>query len=294
MKKGLCTVVAVALCLWAVGAARATIISITTGKAVMGDRNSNLVVNGSFENRAAGDPAVPTTLYWSGVSGSHTEGDPNAIVHTIPGWGQTSGPGAYGIWGDASLLLGAPCADGLACVYFGNYITTPSPSPTFHSDGTVTFASPPTFTNSNSNNQTPTTLSQSLGLTPGQTYLLDFWTTGEHFAAPFPDPGVFGLSIGGDSVYLTTPSANSVFNADSIRYYVKFTADSAVESLSFTNWGHIITADPTTNTELILDDLILNKVYEPIPLALFGIGLAGLYAARRPKSRRSGTATRSC
>jgi hypothetical protein len=147
----------------------------------------------------------------------------------------------------------------------------------------VTFTSLPTFTNTDPNNQTPTTLFQTLGgLTVDATYTLDFWTSSENesdLAGPFPDPGVFGLNIGLDSVFLTAPSVNSVFNADSTRYYVTFIAENVNETLSFTNWGHI--SQNPMSTELILDDVIVNRVSEPATFALLVTGLAGMYRIRR-------------
>ena len=259
------------------GTVNATIISIGTGTAVMGNHGSNLVTNGSFENRLPGDPAVPTNLSWSGVDGFHI-GNPNQVVYTIPDWSETSDSGAYGVWGSSF----GPCADGVACLYFGNWYTTPSTPPTFHGDGTVTFAPPPTFTNKSSKNQTPTTLSQTLILTIGDTYLLDFYTTGEENIHGYIKPGVFGLSIGADSVFLTVPSSSSLFNAGSIRYYVEFTATAATETLSFTNWGHI----GDLSTELVLDDVIVERVPEPATLALVGTGMAGLCAMRRRRPTR--------
>jgi hypothetical protein len=261
----------------------------------MADRSANLIRNGSFESRAAGDPALPTVLFWSGQPNLRTpfffglippvaNSAPTAV---IPDWTQSSGPGAYGLWGPSSGGFSAPCSDGIGCLYFGNWSTVAAPAPTFNSDGTVGFATTPTFTNTVALNQPPTVLSQTLtGLTIGATYLLDFWTTGEFDNGQtglFPDPGVFGLRIGGDSLFLTVPTVNSVFHADNVRYYVVFSATSAVEILSFTNWGHIIPSStaPTTRTELILDDVIVNRVSEPASVALLAAALVGLCTLRR-------------
>ena len=66
------------------GAADSAIVSITTGVAVRGDRASNLLANGSFEQSASGDPGPATAVYWSGVNGQHTESTLQAQVYTIP------------------------------------------------------------------------------------------------------------------------------------------------------------------------------------------------------------------
>ena len=279
--------------------AHAKILSIGTGTAVRGDRNSNLVKNGSFENRAPGDPTLSTTLFWSGQPGFHTPFDFGLSIpglsnddptYTIPNWVQTSDRGAYGVWGPPTPGFSAPsCGDGVACLYFGNWIMTPNPTPNFQNDGIVTFTSPPTFTNTVTKNQAPVTLSQTLtGLTVGATYLLDFWTSGEFDNGRLIEPSVFGLSIGSESVFLTVPSPLSVFNADSIRYYVYFTATNNTESISFINWGHISEdSQSTTATELVLDDVIVNNVSIPEPSLTWSfLALAGsLVAISRCPSR---------
>ena len=79
MSKKLFALAAVGFAIITSGTVNAAIVSIDAGTAVMGNHGSNLVTNGSFENRLPGDPAVPTNLMWSGVYGSHI-GDPNQIV----------------------------------------------------------------------------------------------------------------------------------------------------------------------------------------------------------------------
>ena len=272
------------------GPASAGIISIATSATRVGTHAGNLVVNGSFETGNDG-----TNQNWTGP-GPHTAGSPGGPGVAIPGWTASYDSGAYGWWGSLGFA-GAPCVDGVACLYFGNWHSTVSPARTFHADGTVSFASPPTFTNDSASNAAPVVLSQVLsGLTIGDEYLLDFWTSGEgnDLVPPhddFPLPGVFGLNIGAtDSAYLTVPAMGSEFlAATSIRYIVYFSADATSETLSFTNWGHVYTFNPLSvvaNTELVLDDVIVNHVPEPATVTLFGFGILGLGAIRRRKAAK--------
>ena len=265
---------AVAALLLTSGAANASIVSITTTNTAVASQSGNLIQNGSFETRNAGDPAISSNVNWSGVQGSHIALVQGAgAVYGIPGWTQTSAVGAYGIWGSGAARGGATCADGVACLYFGSWFTTPSVAPVFNANGTVGFSSAPTFSNFSPLITAPTTLSQVLsGLVVGNDYLLDFWASGEDNTTSRILPGVFGLSIGSDSVYLTAPSTGSVFNSASIRYNVKFKATSSIETLSFMNWGHVT----TSSTELILDDVRLNAIPEPNALALAALALSAI------------------
>ena len=270
--------------------ASASIVSISTSNTAVASHSGNLISNGSFETRNVGDPAITNNVNWSGVQGQHLAfSQGSGAVYAIPAWAQSSGAGAYGVWGSAAAQGGAACTDGVACLYFGNHHTYAGAgvTPTFNANGTVTFSSTPTFTNFSPINQTPTTLSQVLtGLVIGDTYLLDFWTSGEDNTTSLPNPGVFGLNIGNDSLFLTAPSINSVFSAASKRYQVTFTATSTSEAVSFVNWGHIAPS-PTqfsNRTELILDDVIVNHVPEPGTLAL-ALGGVLLSCSVRQKKR---------
>ena len=196
------SLVAMAFALVSGGASSAVITNVTVGVGP-GNLGPNLLLNPSFEIGNAG-----ANLRWAGDAGMGTGGTPNGNGPStpIPSWTAGYGPGAYGWWGPLGFA-GAPCADGVACVYFGNFFTTPSLAPTFNADGTVSFAGSPTFTNANANNQTPVSLSQTVALNAGETYTLDFWVSGESNTGGFPNAGVFKLDIGNASVFLTDIAA---------------------------------------------------------------------------------------
>lgn len=270
-----------ALALAAMASAQASIVSVTAGAAVTGDRATNLIANGSFE---VGNP-TGSNLRWAGAAGSGVGGTPNGDGPStpVPSWSVSAPDGAYGWWGSLGFS-GAPCTNGNSCLYFGNAFTTLSAAPTFGANGVVTFGSAPAFTGGTGG---PIVLSQSVsGLTVGSTYTLDFWISGEANSNAFVDAGVFGLGIGADSMFLTavgTAANPGGLTGASMRYLVTFLADSATETISFTNWGHIC----GSCSEIVLDDVILNgvrstSVPEPATLALVGLAaLAGGLSRRR-------------
>ena len=228
------SLVAMAFALVSGGASGAVITNVTVGVGP-GNLGPNLLLNPSFEIGAAG-----ANLRWAGDAGMASGGTPNGDGPStpIPSWTSGYGPGAYGWWGPLGFA-GAPCADGVACVYFGNAFTTPSLAPTFNADGTVTFAGSPTFTNGNPNNQTPVSLSQTVALNAGDTYTLDFWVSGEANTGGFNHAGVFKLDIGNASVFLTDIAAVNPGGIEgaATRFFVTFTAD-ASDAITFTNFGH--------------------------------------------------------
>ncbi len=245
--------------------AHAAIVSVSYGTATLANPSANLVINGSFETGASGNQG------WTGP-GPHTGPYPPGPSVTIPSWTAAYPSGAYGWWGPIPFA-GAPCGDGTNCVYFGNWLMTASATPTTLPSGEVTFGGPVTFTNVVSANQGAVTLAQTVNLTVGETYLLDFWTSGE--IVPGGTPGVFGLTIDGSQIYLAAVQTAR-------RYYVTFTADTAATPITFTNWGHLMQGS-IKGTELVLDDVILNAASTPEPATalLLPVALAALAHRRR-------------
>ncbi|PWS35718.1 hypothetical protein DFH01_19210 [Falsiroseomonas bella] len=256
---------ALAVALLGGGPAAAAIQSVSYGTAVLGSHAGNLIANGSFEVGASGN------RMWTG-NGPYTGANVGGPGVSIPSWNAAYPSGAYGWWGP--YPNGAfPCADGANCVYFGNWITQPSQPPSFGPNGVVSFPGPVAFTNTVPQNQGQVTLSQTVTLTAGDAYLLDFWTTGE--GPPTMPSGVFGLTIGSQSLFLEAVAGNR-------RYYVHFQADAATTTIGFTNWGHVQIGQGIA-TELVLDDVILNRVAVPAPgtLPVLAVGAMGLLWARR-------------
>ena len=250
-------------------------LTISHGDIVVGDRSSNLIVNGSFET---GNESG-SNLGWT--PGSHVGGYPSSEVAAIPGWTSSYPEGAYGWWGPLGFAGAAP-ADGLNAVYFGNSFNSTGTAASIAANGEITFTGTPSFTG----RPGPVTLSQTIsGLSTTDVYRLDFWTSGESNTSGFSGTGLFGLDITGEgTTYLLLPSSSNSFGA-SERFYVEFTPSASTVTISFLNWGHI-TDISGTGTELVLDDVILSAVPEPETYAMLlaGLSVLGFSAHRRKQA----------
>ncbi len=266
---------ALAILALAAAVSQATIISINSGDVLLGNRSSNLVTNGSFE---ADDGTAMNGSFWA----TGTILTPQVL---LTGWTAVGQMNSYASWGHDGAnnwLRGSDfIPHGMDAVYFGAGGMTTSVAPIFHTDGTVTFPSTPTFFPTP--NLGPVTLSQTLtGLNTSQAYLLDFWASGElaHFGG-FSGDGLFGLDITGENqMYFACPNGSSNLGA-SQRYYIVFQPNTSSVTLTFTNWGHYTDSGGNLRTELVMDDVIVNTVPESATLLVLAIPLAFVLRRRR-------------
>ncbi|MCX6273874.1 MAG: T9SS type A sorting domain-containing protein [Bacteroidetes bacterium] len=229
---------------------------------------TNYIVNGGMENSTcapwpAGDRYCPNS---------------SAYNCDITNWTCTGGgTGTYACMMDGAYIY---VVEGVRAAYFGNSFSQNCNSTVGDTScltmndcevGGIPAGFPtndPTYggTNGVSLEQTVT------GLTPGASYVLEFWAGGEW---SFTDPGIFGVDVGyGYTMLRNKPS--TTFSTDTCNYYIiEFIANSTTHNIKFTNWGHIC----YSCTELILDNVRLYPASQvnpnvslcvpPLPVAIF-------------------------
>lgn len=146
-------------------------------------------------------------------------------------------------------------------------------------------------------------ITQSIIVTPGQTYLLDFFYAASQFR--FGDSsGVNGATHSGWAVTL-----DGVLLTDSTSAPGLTTMDLSIPSHGFSGWNHAsvtFAAPGSGNTPVaeilsffavggptplppvaLLDGVSITAVSEPVSLGLMGVGLLGILAARRQQKKRA-------
>jgi len=229
---------------------------------------NNLIVNGGFENSTCGTIGYfcPNSSFYSCdfIAWTCTGGGPNTYAHNSDNGFSMVNQGTYAAYlGNFYANACSNITNDTSCVSDSACTVNPLP-PGF-----------PTNTPSYGNN-TGVSLEQTVsGLTPGSTYVLEFWAGGE--GNIWPNRGLFGVDVGFGDTLLRCKQTNA-FSADiGTRYLVEFMATSTSHTIKFTNWGHIC-ADCT---ELILDDVKLYTLAElnPNVAPCLGINPVALFSA---------------
>lgn len=256
--------------------------SLTLTSGLGCDRTQNLVVNGSFEDGAPSPDGA--RYYWA----TGTANTPFAV----PGGWQSSGTSStYAMWGNdgagpAHINNSDVFPDGRNGLYFGNLFTDVDLNPTFHGNGTVTFPGNPTFT---PDYGAPARLWQSVptNASLATSFKMSFWVSGEDAQQAGWTDGIFGFKmtnvLAGDPIqYLTAPGGASALGASHLFEYTFSPINPLLPvTIEFINWGHWKNLSSTTfNTELVLDDVIINAVPAPGMLGFTGAAL-GMFARRR-------------
>jgi hypothetical protein len=230
---------------------------------------NNLILNGGFEN---------TTCAFNSNANTFC---PNSVNYNcdIMNWICTGGgSGSYSCFYDLNFWY---VQSGTHSAYFGNSFCPPcnsgDTSCLVNTDCETTGISPGYPLNQAAfGGALGLSLEQTVnGLTPGATYVLEFWAGGEDMGS-FPIPGLFGLDIGFGYTYLRN-NATMAFTGIGKRYVVVFNATSTSHVIKFTNWGHIC----NDCTELVLDDVRLYTLAElsPIVPACAGANVTVLFTA---------------
>ena len=230
---------------------------------------NNLISNGGMEN---------TTCVFNSNANTWC---PNSVNYNcdINDWVCTGGgTGTYACFYDSNYWY---VQSGTHSAYFGNSFCPPcnsgDTSCLVMNDCEVTGISPgypladPAFGGAQG-----ISLEQSVnGLTPGATYILEFWAGGEDMGS-FPLPGLFGIDIGFGYTYLRN-NATQAHTGIGKRYIVVFNAATASHLIKFTNWGHIC----GDCSELVLDDVRLYTLAElsPVVPACAGANVTVMFSA---------------
>lgn len=223
--------------------------------APMSTNVTNLIQNGSFENSncfaTQNYSFCPSSAYYS-----------CQIFNWLCSGG---GQGTYAFMYNNSF---STIADGLYAPYFGNNFATAC-SIMFDlsclSDSDCIVKGFPTgFPSSDSAYGGALGLSLSqvvFNLTPGDTFVLEFWAGGESYNGSFNNDGYFAVDVGFGNTFLRCPPTPPSTGIGK-RYLVIFKATSAAHVFKFTSWGHF---SPDCS-ELVLDDVMLYTIAELSPL----------------------------
>lgn len=252
--------------------ANTQIISVSYNYSRVADPSFNLIKNGGFEQCTRPDCAE---LWFIPLSSKFIEGDGDTITY----WKATGGgSNTYASLADEDFGEEHPVPPyGRLMAYFGNNNVELNELPTFNmATGEVTFSTVPFIHHKHDgygfDNEGPA-LEQEVATTPGHTYMLDFWVSGEFIKSVGPPAegddrnGFMQLSFkDGASTYakyLAIPGyfSNGYTTSDSafMRYHITFVAHSNSVIVKFQNYGHIHNSG-YSSTELLLDDVIMNDL----------------------------------
>lgn len=215
---------------------------------------SNFIRNGSFENTTCQDPSNDIFC-------------PNSQQYNcdIDQWTCRGGGNLTycSIFDSIRSLI----PDGNNAVYFGNAFSNIC-STILGDTSCLVFTDPiynmppPGFPNSDYSHFGGTTgieLEQVVtGLTPAGKYVLEFWAGGESEFGYFTNSDLFAVDVGFGNIYLRCQPTMSNLNSIGTNFLLVFNAQSSVDTIRFTNWGHMC----NTCTELVLDNVKLYSFEE--------------------------------
>ena len=208
---------------------------------------TNLILNGGFENSTCGTIGYfcPNSSFYSCdlTNWTCTGGGSNTYAHNSDASFSMVNEGTYAAYlGNFYANACSNIADDTSCL--SDTACTMNPLPPGFPTNTIDYGG-----------NTGVSIEQTVnGLTPGATYVLEFWAGGE--GNIWPNRGVFGVDVGFGDTLLRNKETNSFSTDIGTRYIVEFTAVSTSHTIKFTNWGHIC----SDCTELILDDVKLYPI----------------------------------